>query len=248
MVIFVFSVPVYPMKEFDCRAIAVDSLKNVDPFFLMDNSTISCNSCNKIFDPDQPLARKGLALELAIIKFYDEPNEVKNKKTLKIIGNAVRQGVPITARHFILLDMKNRHSILLGMEKEFIHICPSQNSTSIFELTEDLFGNPWFGFTNKSKKNDIMNAIFQGEDERQETFTYIRSESRTRMHNTLEINVSEDIILAILSWLQEPDEEKRTALIRQAEQKFRTKKPLFTLPFGIGTCFEKIMQNIAGKE
>jgi len=69
-----------------------------------------------------------------------------------------------------------------------------------------------------------MEVIFQGERERQETLTYMHDKSKTHILNGLKIDIPENIILCILSYLQrEVAAGERKRLIEQAEREFNEK-------------------------
>ena len=223
------------MEEFDHDIIKVSDLKSVDPFSLMSSLTIfcdtcdTCDTCDKIPDDNQLFIRQNLALELAIIKVFNESDRVTNKETLKTICNAVSQGTPITAYH----------SIRLSTAKKTIDIIPCRNSSSIFILIENWFENKWF--PDRGKKNTLMAAIFQGEQKRKERLAYI--------HNRLENSIPHNLILLICSYLPEDNvSEKRTTLIQQAKQKFYNKPQSQSTLSKISSCLGKIMKNITDSE
>ena len=112
---------------------------------------------------DDPLfTENGLALHLTAIKVLKESSTIKNKETLKIIHNAIGEGIAVTSEY----------NIKLSMRKTFINIYPHQNPTSVFMLIEDWLKKK--RFIDKNKTNALKTAIFQGERKRKERLTYIQ--------------------------------------------------------------------------
>jgi len=116
-------------------------------------------------------------------------------------------------------------------------------------LIKNWLENKWFA--NKSKKNTLVAAIFQGERKRKERLACIRNELKTYIYDELNIEIPENIILMLPPFLPKNNvSEERTALIKQAKQKFNeTKLPsLLSVLSLINTYLEKIMKNEENNE
>ncbi len=231
---------IHPTAAPNSYLVGVDELEQTNPLLDMNNLHITddgptpihitykngtsevLNARTRVRD-DHPLyTDKGLALSLTALKVLKESDRIKNKKTLKTICDAVSEGTPVTSKY--TAHMPNRSDF-----ESSVRISPSQNPISIFKSIEDLFKYPSlypFLFANSDgkkvdKKRLLMEAIFQGNRNRQERLAYIRDELTTDIRNTLEIEVPKDLTPIIIEYLPESNvSQERTRLIEQAEQKF----------------------------
>ena len=107
-------------------------------------------------------------------------------------------------------------------------------------LIENWTNDEWF--VDKSKKSDLKAAIFQGERERKERLKYICGKLE-------EHKVPKDLERMFLSYLPEYSvSEERTALIKQAEQKFHEEKQSQFSLFKTSAYLEKTAKSMANCE
>ncbi len=193
------------------------TLRDVDPLENMKNLSITMvSSCLERYSntpcSNTLLTDEGFPLSLGIIKYFEESNPVKNKETLKTINIAVSQGMPVESQYYPSNDPE-------GKNGDCFYIFHNQKSTSIFRLI-----GTWCApdsSIDEAKKDTLMNTIFQGGYEQQERLDGIRNKWIADIGSVLGIDVSEDLILLILSYDENyKDGEERIACIKQAEQEF----------------------------
>ncbi len=105
------------------------------------------------------------------------------------------------------------------MNRQYFEIISRSRPFSVFEEIETWIKND--RQINPKIVIQLMKAIFQGEhcEQKKLTNTLI-----THTRNTSKINIPEDLMSLIFSYLQENRDEERTALIKQAERKFNERQ------------------------
>ena len=216
--------PVHPMElapqPFYC--LRTEDLKKINPLSDMNKLSIYPNRFAVPRDTgltsipnDSPLfAQEGLALKLTAIKYLEKPDV----QTLEVIRTAIGKGIPITSEHYVTPNV----------DVKYIRIFPSPTTPiSVFESIKNWLKCvdktpyvPTNGTINQNIVSELITIIFRDEHKRQEGFVRIRKEWRDYIRNKLKINIPKDLMHLISLYLSEHNNEKRRALIKQAEQEF----------------------------
>ena len=207
LVVVIITSFVYPMEVSRHYFIQVSMLKKSNPLLQMNNFYTFANKggCKHTPQNDPIYKDEGLALSLTAVRLLVESNETKNKETLETIYDAVSKGIPITSGY----NFKPKdNGAILSFDQE-------QNPISIFSLVNELFR--FLSFPDKiNKKRLWIGAIYQGEQEREKMLTRICNESKTHINSKLKINIPEDIMLLMFSFLLKGNDKERTAIIKNA--------------------------------
>ncbi len=195
-------------------------LKNVNPLKNMGGLGIFMQGCSEIWG--QSFCRgklcddKGLPLSLASVKFIEEPDPVKNKEVLQTIEGAIGQGVALESRYHPSKPKNGTNN------RRFVYILYSENSVSLFTIIKNWLGD---GHVDKHKKDNLMRAIVRGGNERQKQLADMRDKFRAAICRGLKIDISEDLMLLILSWDEKyAASEKAKKLIKQGEESWNGKR------------------------
>ena len=208
---------VYPMTEEVDYLTREIELRKTNPLLKMSQLCIWHSGRHprkgfKVRKNDPLYTNKGLALSLTAARSFLELGKEENEKTLKTICDAVGEGTPVTSKYAVQIDG--------------FGIFPSQNFFSIFALGEDLAKKPkkypWTRLNRLAdKKRLLIKAIFQGYRNQQKKFARIRKKLIDGVRDELKIEIPEDLMSLIVSYLPEYYTSKESrALIKEAEQKF----------------------------
>ena len=215
----IFVLTAHSMMD-ETHVFSKSNLRNANPLVNMKKLSISMLDCferhSDIFCNDELLNDKGSALSLAAIKFLEESDSVKNKKILETIKTAVSQGTPVESQYYPSNELE-------GKDGDHFYIFYNQKPTSIFKLIRVWCARD--SSIDEAKKDALMNAIFQGGHKRQKQLACMDDKLRAAICCGLKIDISEDLMLFILSWDEKyAAGKKEKELVKQAEGSWKRER------------------------